>query len=274
MVMQPFNQRNLLLESSIHRGFQQSVRDLGCLPPQANVFDPETLHFLIAHLELSRDQIKNLQKELHRSLSSATVLTAEDIGDGRLSFLVRIPYRRYLIDLRLVYHRDLWQCAGVAAISRRPLWKHPRILGSMLVASYVAVAFLTNAYGQYQMSHDEKKLETLASRAGYALVPASGTNGRSPASPPGQTGHSPQQQTAAGSPGSDQTVTFTLQLGMSASDVTQFLHDKGLVQDVGAFNQKLTDTHVDQNLRPGTYTFRKGMTVDEIVQTLQQGPQS
>ncbi|MDI3328111.1 MAG: endolytic transglycosylase MltG [Alicyclobacillaceae bacterium] len=270
MIMQLFSQRNVLLEFSIHREFRQGVRDLGCLFPGPEVFNPETLQFLIAHLEINREQMKNLKKELHQNLSSASILATEDLGDGRFSFVVRIPYRRYLIDLRLIYHRDQWQCAGVTAISRRPLWKRPRVIGSVLVASYVIVAFVAGTWTQYKVSSDEKRLAELASRAGYVLVPASGAgvSSRAPQTSP------PKTAEPAPTPGAGQQVTFTLQTGMSASDVTQFLHNQGLVQDVGAFNRKLTDTHVDQSLKPGTYTFRKGMTVDEIVQTLEKGPQS
>lgn len=274
--MLPANQRNVLLESSIHRGFQHSVRALGCVLPGPEVFDAETLQYLIAHLELSRDEIKNLREQLHARLSSAEVLTAEDLGDGRFSFLVRVPYQRHLVDLWLIYRRDVWKSGGVAALSQRPLWKRPRVVGSLLAVSYAVVAMAAGAVGQYQVGHDQQRLAALAGRAGYALVPAPGsasstagpgrTSAQSPA-PPAPNGQSP-------TPPANPSVTFNLQMGMSASDVTQFLHDQGLIQDAAAFNQKLADSHVDQNLKPGTYTFHKGMTEDEIVQTLQKGPQS
>ncbi|CAB3390309.1 endolytic transglycosylase MltG [Kyrpidia spormannii] len=287
--MLPSNQRNVLLESSIHRGFQQSIQDLGCAPPGPDVFDAEVLQYLIAHLELTREEIKNLRQNLHAQLASAEVLTVEDTGDGRFSFLVRIPYQNHLVDTWLIYRRDVWRSGGVAALSSRPVWKRPRVMGAALVVSYVLIALIAGSVGQYLAGHNQQRLEALASAAGYTLVPtsanatkgaASGTAAQAPggaaskpeSAAPKPEGAAPPAQGQATPP--NETITFTLQMGMTAGDLTQFLHDKGLIQDVAAFNQKLADTHVDQDLKPGTYTFQKGMSEDQIIQTLQQGPQS
>ena len=56
---------------------------------------------------------------------------------------------------------------------------------------------------------------------------------------------------------------------MTVNDLTSFLKKEGLIQDQGAFNQKLTQQGIDTKIQPKTYNFRKDMTEQDVLTVLQ-----
>nr|WP_290666545.1 endolytic transglycosylase MltG [Ardenticatena sp.] len=69
----------------------------------------------------------------------------------------------------------------------------------------------------------------------------------------------------------DSTVVFTIEPGETALTIAQRLEDEGLVTDATLFRRLLVYRGADQKLAAGTYQLRRNMTMDELIQALQQG---
>ncbi|GAP63386.1 UPF0755 protein [Ardenticatena maritima] len=69
----------------------------------------------------------------------------------------------------------------------------------------------------------------------------------------------------------DSTVVFTIEPGETALTIAQRLEDEGLITDATLFRRLLVYRGADQKLAAGTYQLRRNMTMDELIQALQQG---
>lgn len=79
--------------------------------------------------------------------------------------------------------------------------------------------------------------------------------------------------TASTTPSSSSTgageVSFTLKSGMPLHDLSVFLEQNQIIQKSAAsFDHSMTTSGVDRTVRPGTYTFKKGMTQQQIFNVL------
>lgn len=67
-------------------------------------------------------------------------------------------------------------------------------------------------------------------------------------------------------------LRFHLAQGMPLGDLSQFLYNQHLVSNAVAFDMLLKNTGIDKDVQPGTYIFKQGMKVSQILQELKQGP--
>ena len=71
-----------------------------------------------------------------------------------------------------------------------------------------------------------------------------------------------------------QQATITVNEGASANTVGSALVDAKLVGSSKEFTERVKDLNAGSDLKPGTYTFAGGVTVDDIISALRNGPVS
>ncbi len=76
----------------------------------------------------------------------------------------------------------------------------------------------------------------------------------------------------SGEPGEGQPVEITVPEGATAADIGGRLAEEGVVKNALAFRLVARSEQLDSNLRAGTFRLRTGMSVDEAIDVLQQGP--
>ena len=69
-----------------------------------------------------------------------------------------------------------------------------------------------------------------------------------------------------------QQIDVTIQEGSTGTDIAQTLFDNQVIATKGEFTKRVKDRGVGGQLKPGTYTFVGGMTVDEVIDALVRGP--
>lgn len=69
-----------------------------------------------------------------------------------------------------------------------------------------------------------------------------------------------------------QEVTVTIPQGAATSSIGQTLTDAGLVVNTKTFTDHVSSAGAAQSLKPGTYTFVGGTSVDDIIAELVKGP--
>lgn len=69
-------------------------------------------------------------------------------------------------------------------------------------------------------------------------------------------------------PEEDEYVVFVIRGGEFSDVISNHLFEKGLIDDAEKYNKWLMDNHLDEDLQPGTYTLKKGMTYAEIAEIL------
>ncbi len=62
--------------------------------------------------------------------------------------------------------------------------------------------------------------------------------------------------------------------GSSTADIARSLHDQDVIDDEKDFVKKAEEMGVDEDLKPGTYVFERGMPVEEIIEILASGEQA
>jgi hypothetical protein len=71
---------------------------------------------------------------------------------------------------------------------------------------------------------------------------------------------------------SDGTIEIEVTSGDACRQVAEKLYENGLVEDAEEFRLFMADKGYDNQIYVGTYQFQKGMTYDEIAQTLIKKP--
>ena len=71
-----------------------------------------------------------------------------------------------------------------------------------------------------------------------------------------------------------QQATITVNEGASANTIGSSLVDAKLVGSAKEFTERVKDLDAGSDLKPGTYTFAGGVTVDDIISALRNGPVS
>lgn len=67
-------------------------------------------------------------------------------------------------------------------------------------------------------------------------------------------------------------ATVVVEDGSGARDIGQSLVEARLVPTAAEFTKRVNELGVDGELKPGTYTFSGGTSLDDIIRTLQAGP--
>lgn len=71
-----------------------------------------------------------------------------------------------------------------------------------------------------------------------------------------------------------QEATIVVAEGAGAKAIGEDLQEARLVTSASDFTKRVNELGVDSQLKPGTYTFAGGMTLDQIINELQAGPAS
>lgn len=69
-----------------------------------------------------------------------------------------------------------------------------------------------------------------------------------------------------------QQTTLSIAQGSGASTIANQLVQAGLISNASDFTKRVTDLNVADTLKPGTYTFNGGTSLDEVIKTLESGP--
>ncbi|MBO4365590.1 MAG: endolytic transglycosylase MltG [Eggerthellaceae bacterium] len=69
-------------------------------------------------------------------------------------------------------------------------------------------------------------------------------------------------------------ITVTIADGSTVNQMAQTLGDSGLIANARDFKSRVKELGVESNLKPGTYKIKAGTSVDDIITTLEAGPEA
>jgi UPF0755 protein len=69
-------------------------------------------------------------------------------------------------------------------------------------------------------------------------------------------------------------VTIYIPPGSTTADIARMLHDEEVIDNRGDFQKKADEMGIDQQLKPGTYSFTRGEPLEEILRKLEAGEQA
>ncbi|GMA49826.1 hypothetical protein GCM10025857_11830 [Alicyclobacillus contaminans] len=251
-----------LLKSVIHRSFSHAIKELGLPDYPEAAFVQELKPFLQSPGSLFEDtepEHRALWQALHRGEVFAT--HTRDNGETFV-FYVRLALGVRRMDVRLLCRQRQWQLEAVTAMFTAPAWKTPWIRNTALAAAMVCavlVGYVLHRPGE-RVVQQPVVIRTAASNAAPAANTTKASN-----TPSNTTSGATEVRTA-------KTMTFTLQPGMSLYHLSKYLQSEHLVDNAISFDMLMKKTGVDKDVHPGTYKFRTGMTENEILQVLKQGP--
>ncbi|MCL6627354.1 hypothetical protein [Alicyclobacillus shizuokensis] len=297
-----------LLNSAVAMPFAKAARELGCADLPQTPFVDELRPYLDT-AAFDKPNTPDVRADVWRAVLHGRVLAVEPLTDGGMLFHVRARLSGGLcIDVRLRYRSDEWRVQSVTSIHYVPFTR-TRTFARMVSGACVVVAGCIGFLLADSLHHGGKTsaaaaeltkqgVESWAQSHGYQLVkpgsqsasaPAAASSsasaGKAASEDKASTTSSSDKQTAdaakSTSPSSQhaassapKTYTYTLRLGTPVHDLSVFLQQHHLVKSAIAFDMKMKDTHADQDLRPGTYTFRSNMSESDLIRVLKAGPKS
>lgn len=69
-----------------------------------------------------------------------------------------------------------------------------------------------------------------------------------------------------------ETAQVEIQQNLFSTEMAQILFDEGVIESKTDFNARVNELGVGTKLKSGVYTFTGGMTLDEVIQMLEDGP--
>ena len=69
-----------------------------------------------------------------------------------------------------------------------------------------------------------------------------------------------------------QQVEIVIPEGSGAKDIGNLLQENGVIKSSNEFVKRVGELGVDAELKPGTYQFKGGMTLDQVISVLRAGP--
>ncbi len=296
---EPDRENNQFLRSIVtgvvHKSFARAIRHIGLPDFPRPLFIHEIKPYL--HLEEnSRLEDGESLTKLWRSTLQGEVIATDVRGDVP-AFYVRSGFGTTGYVVRLVLVKGEWRVDSVVSVYERQLVHIPWIRRAAFSSAVTAAA----VFGLFIVVHPPiAKPHILAESAAKSAVIGSAANG----SPSGATAHhgapagarhatpttahpvangsTASATTQHGTPATagapkipQQTATvfrFHLASGMPLGNLSQFLYEQHLVGNAVTFDMLLKNTGIDKDVQPGTYIFKKGMKVSQMLQELKQGP--
>lgn len=287
---------NAMLNSVIHKTLEKSIEAIGLPALEQRVFEREIQRFVqngkghpLGAINQENEKSRN---RLWKAILTSRIVVAEVWNHDTQVFYCRTRAQGFSIDFRLGVKDHVWHLESFTLVDR-PLrrWQTPWSLGAASVCALVLAAFVG-----YWM-HPEASARSLApggnevaaqSSEAPVQIPSNGTNATSsetnaiktPASGTtgtGTTGTSAEKvggnaKQDAATRSVPKKISLTLSSGMSLYDFAKQLASQHLVPDAMSFDMNMKNSGVDKDLKPGTYVFQSGMTVNQLLAVLRKGP--
>lgn len=245
----------------VHKSFAQAIRYIGLPDFPRQLFMREIKPYLHLTENSQLEERKSLVKLWRSTLQGEVIAT--DVREDVPAFYVRAGLGATGYVMRLILIKGNWHIDSVISVYERRFihmpWFRRTVFASAVTAAVVLGLFLHQPIAQ----------------PGVLVESAAKPVAREPlthvAANHGASAH------AGNSKLHSQTVSafrFHLAPGMPLGDLSQFLYQQHLVGNAVAFDMLLKNTGIDKDVQPGTYIFKKGMKVSQILQELKQGPQS
>lgn len=293
-----------MLSSIVHRGFQAASKEIGCSEFREDDFIRGLVPYL--HVLSSELPVEELDtRKLWQSMMTGEVIAVECADTETFVFQVRGKVASRFVDMKFSYCKDVWDILAVTSIHQLPIWRKSTRLWAGMATGLILAGLTGFLVAGQTHAMNPQNVEAWATANGYQLVskeaappagPTSNTTAHaaSPSSGATNTGtssHSSVQKavsrsasTSKGAPSktksskpqvsksAPQVFSFSFRSGMTVHDISVFLTQHHLVSNALAFDQVLKQTGIDQDVWPGTYTFKSNMTQSQILQVLKNGP--
>ncbi|MFB5190572.1 hypothetical protein [Alicyclobacillus fastidiosus] len=278
---------NPLIRSVVHTSFRKAVSDLGFAPIPKDVFQYEIAPYLRAAGSLFDDSQETLEKLYYAILRGEVVVTETE--DETIVFYVRGSVTQRVIDVRLTCRHQQWHVKSVVSMYHRPLlhwnWFYRAafavsvvlagVIGYTLHEPHAAVSATSQSLSG-QVASSSTSVGQAKTTNGTAANPANSSAPTTGNGTSNSTGASDSTSNASGDSSKAQassSFTFTLKSGMSIHDLSMFLHANHLINEPAVqFDIVLMHAGVDKTIRPGSYTFKSGMTQSQILHVIENGP--
>ncbi|PWK13375.1 hypothetical protein [Tumebacillus permanentifrigoris] len=257
-----------LLKDTVGKPLKQALQDLGCPALPIGLFSEKQIAFLRESItELPADDLE-LERLILGAATTGKVIRSGQTPLGQSLFTVRFRVKKVACVMTWAYSHDEWTLHHVDAVQTRVREWNRLIFGGLVGSVLTAlVTFLVWGTGSGDLVAEAKA-------KGYVVMTEQQYEEQVQSNVSDSTQQPTQLDKSAGGQQSSRsdkaaTLSFTLQDGAPLDDLTSYLQDIGLIQDKAAFNQVLTTRGVDTLIKPQTYTFTKGMSLEEILSVLQ-----
>ncbi|WAH42130.1 hypothetical protein NZD89_01005 [Alicyclobacillus fastidiosus] len=278
---------NPLIRSVVHTSFRKAVSDLGFASIPKDLFQYEIAPYLRAAGSLFDDSQETLDKLFHAVMRGEVIVTETE--DDTIVFYVRGSVTQRVIDVRLSCRHQQWHVKSVVSMYHRPLlrwnWFYRAAFAVSVVLAGVigyalhephAVVSATSQGSSGQAASvstslgQAKTTDGASSNTTNSSVPSAGNATSNSTGASNSTSNTSGATSKTHAPSS---FTFTLKSGMSIHDLSMFLHANHLINEPAVqFDMVLMHAGVDKTIRPGSYTFKSGMTQSQLLQVIEKGP--
>ncbi|MFD1676482.1 hypothetical protein [Alicyclobacillus fodiniaquatilis] len=260
---------NPLIRSVVHKPFTEAIRSIGLPAFPQLAFTDSISPYLHVPGSLFEDD-EHTRAKLWNSVMHGEVI-ATDVWDDMPVFYVRGGFGGRCMDVRLIYRDRQWALQSVVSMHHRPLMRTPWFLRLVTIAAIVVAGILG------YVLHQPKHAPTPAVNAMPTTQPkipstTPATKQDAKTQPSTQKNTTAPTKTKTAKPPTPTTFTFTLEPGMPLNDLSKFLNEHHLFSGIVKFDMAMKNTHIDQAVRPGKYTFKTGMSEKQLLQVLKNGP--
>jgi hypothetical protein len=250
-----------LLQHTVGKSLKKVIADLGCPELPSGLLKAEQRAFLHMHIDDLPSDGDELDRKVIGLLLGANVIRGGVSPEGHSLLTVRITLNRVACVLTLDYYQDQWSLDQIEGV-QTPLRRVSRVLvGALMgaVVTGVTAFFLLGGSGSGNIVAEAKS-------QGYIVLTQAQYEEQllHPTAP--AVSATPQKTKTDAKQG--EAFTFSMKEGMSTHDLTSFLKDNGLIDDQAAFTQLLIDRGLDTQIRQQDYSFKKGMSQDELLSVL------
>lgn len=252
-----------LLKDTVGKQMKMTMAGLGCPDLPIGMFSEKQFDFLREGISGLPEDNLELDRLLLGAAMTGKVIRSGQTPLGHTLFTVRFRIQKNACVMTFAYFQDQWALHHIDSVQTRIREWNRLIFGGVIGSVLTAVVtFLVWGVGSGDLVAEAKA-------KGYVVLTEQQyeekVQGTAPAAQNATATKSLDKQTAT----TEETLTFTLQEGAPLDDLTSFLKDKGLIQDKAAFNQQLTQRGIDTQIKPKTYTFKKGMSTEDVFSVLQ-----
>jgi len=249
-----------LLRATVGRTLRHAMRELGCPALTDDLLAAADCEFLHRQLQGLPAAPTALSQMFAKAAKNGKVLRVGVSPEGANLFTVRLSIGRGCAVATLAYYRDQWSLHRLDAAESRIRRLSRPLLGALFGAASAAVVALLVITGTSATTDVVAEAED----QGYIVLTQAQYDEQLRTAT--ETAATPTTKPNTTKPTTN--LSFTLRAGMTTSDLTAFLKEKGLISDKAAFNQELIERGVDRRLQQKTYTFRSGMTEEELYAVL------
>ena len=261
----------------VHRSFARAIHHIGLPDFPRSLFLREIKPYL--HLaENSRLEDGRSLTRLWRSTLQGEVI-ATDVREDLPAFYVRSGFGTTGYVVRVILVKGDWRIDSVISVYERQFIHIPWIRRAGFASAVVMAVVLGLFIHPWAAKPPAVMVSAAKSLANGSAVQGSTAHGaKSPVSAhhgtpaPGPHSASTHGANAKIPPQPATTFRFHLAPGMPLGNLSQFLYSQHLVGNAVAFDMLLKNTGIDKDVQPGTYVFKKGMQVSQMLQELKQGP--